>query len=192
MKCRDIIAQFSDPTPWGTVVDSKSDKSLTPAAVLVPLVDRGDELTVLLTLRTDHLRDHAGQISFPGGRIEGADDSPEAAALRETEEEIGLLSARIDVIGRLDNYETRTGFAVTPVVGIVTPPLRLRLDALEVAEIFEVPLAYILDPINHKRPDNKVDGKTGEYHVITYESWYIWGLTAGILVNLYEVLSRQC
>ena len=190
MKCRDIIAQFSDATPWGTVVDSKSDKSLTPAAVLVPLVDRGDELTVLLTLRTDHLRDHAGQISFPGGRIEGADDSPEAAALRETEEEIGRLSARIEVIGRLDNYETRTGFAVTPVVGIVTLPLRLRLDALEVAEIFEVPLAYILDPINHKQPDNKVDGERGEHHVITYESWYIWGLTAGILVNLYEVLSR--
>ena len=163
---------------------------LTPAAVLVPLVERPEELTVLLTLRTDHLRDHAGQISFPGGRIEPGDGSPEAAALRETEEEIGLPPARFDVIGRLDDYDTRTGFAVTPVVGMVSPPLGLRLDAREVAETFEVPLAFILDPANHERHNKKLGGAKRMFHVIPYESRYIWGATAGILVNLYEVLSR--
>ncbi len=163
---------------------------LTPAAVLVLLVERPEELTVLLTLRNDHLREHAGQISFPGGRIEPGDGSPEAAAVRETEEEIGLPPAQIDVIGRLDDYDTRTGFTVTPVVGMVSPPLGLRLDAREVAETFEVPLAFILDPANHERHSKKLGGCMRTFHVIPYESRYIWGATAGILVNLYEVLRR--
>ncbi len=161
---------------------------LTPAAVLVPLVERSEELTVLLTLRTDHLRDHAGQISFPGGRIEPGDGSPEAAALRETEEEIGLSRAQIDIIGRLDDYDTRTGFAVMPMVGMVSPPLGLRLDATEVAETFEVPLSFVLDPANHERHRKKLGGRMRTFHVILYGSRYIWGVTAGILVNLYEVL----
>ena len=189
MRRSEVITQFAAAVLQRTVVCRKSNTALTPAAVLVPLIERGEELTVLLTLRTDHLRNHAGHISFPGGRIEAADESPEAAALRETEEEIGVSSARIDVIGRLNNYETRTGFSVTPVVGIVAPPLRLRPNALEVAETFEVPLTFILDPINHKRRNNMVDGERGTYHVITYKNRYVWGLTAGILVNLYEVLS---
>ena len=122
------------------------DQKLTPAAVLVPLVDRADELTVLLTQRTEHLRDHAGQVSFPGGRIEPNDPSHEAAALREAEEEVGLPSDRVDLIGRLDRYVTRTGFEVVPVIGIVNPPFPIRPDPFEVAEVFEVPLRFLADP----------------------------------------------
>ena len=162
---------------------------LTRAAVLVPLVERPGELSVLLTQRTAHLRDHAGQISFPGGRIEADDASPEAAALREVEEEIGLPPARVDIVGRLDDYETRTGFCVTPVVGIVMAPLRLRLDEHEVAEAFELALAFILDPANHQLHSRELGGKMLRFHAFSYHDRYIWGATAGILINLYEVLS---
>lgn len=165
-------------------------KALTPAAVLVPLVTREDGLTVLLTQRTAHLIHHGGQISFPGGRVENEDPDPQAAALRETEEEIGLPRDKIDVIGRLDDYATVTGFHITPVVGLLHPPLSFNPDEFEVAEIFEVPLSFIMDPANHQRHSRMMpSGEKRWYYAMPYEERYIWGATAGMLVNLQEVLS---
>src|SRR6056297_1110083 len=131
--------------------DLRPDGPLRPAAVLVPLVDRADGLTVLLTERTAHLHAHAGQISFPGGAFEPGDADAVAAALRETEEEVGLAPEQVEVVGRLDTYVTRTGFEVTPVVGLVRPPVLLRPDPFEVADVFEVPLDFILDPARPER-----------------------------------------
>lgn len=162
-------------------------KPLTPAAVLVPLVDRG-AITVLLTQRTDHLGAHAGQISFPGGSIEPSDPDYVAAALRETEEEVGITADRVDVIGRLDDYITGTGFRVAPVVGVVRPPFEVKVDPFEVAEVFEVPLDFVLDPANHEQHARIVNGVERRYYVLPYEQRYIWGATAGMLINLYEVL----
>jgi 8-oxo-dGTP pyrophosphatase MutT (NUDIX family) len=169
--------------------DLRPKPPLTPAAVLVPLVLREDGLTVLLTKRTAHLAAHAGQISFPGGRLEPSDPDAAAGALRETEEEIGLTRDRIEIVGRLDTYVVRTGFEVTPVVGLVTPPFTTARDEFEVAEIFEVPLSFILDPKNHQR-QSRVDfgGAKREFWVFPYRDYFIWGATAGMLINLYEVL----
>ncbi len=169
--------------------DLRPKSPLTPAAVLVPLVLRPEGMTVLLTKRTAHLAAHAGQISFPGGRVEETDSDVAAAALRETEEEIGLGREAIEIIGRLDTYVVRTGFEVTPLVGFVTPPFTTARDEFEVAEIFEVPLAFILDPRNHQR-QSRVDfgGVKREFWVFPYRDYFIWGATAGMLINLYEVL----
>jgi 8-oxo-dGTP pyrophosphatase MutT (NUDIX family) len=159
-------------------------RTLTPAAVLVPLVERPAGFTVLLTRRTDHLHDHAGQVSFPGGRVEAGDESPMGTALRETEEEIGLPRELVRVAGMLDAYETVTGFLVTPVVGFVDPGFELSPDPFEVAEIFEVPLAFLLDPANHQRHSRIRSGRRRHYYVFEYGRHYIWGATAGMLVNL--------
>ncbi|MEE9210648.1 MAG: CoA pyrophosphatase [Kiloniellales bacterium] len=167
------------------------ERRLTPAAVLVPIVERAPELTLLLTRRTDHLDDHAGQNSFPGGRIETSDQGPEAAALREAEEETGLPPARVRLIGRLDTYVTRTGFEMIPVVGLVTPPFPIKPDSFEVAEVFEVPLAFFLAPENRERHSRVFEGKTRQFYAFPYRRHYIWGATAGILVNLVEVLSAR-
>jgi 8-oxo-dGTP pyrophosphatase MutT (NUDIX family) len=164
---------------------------LTAAAVLVPIVERETGLTVLLTRRTDHLDAHAGQISFPGGRIEPGDTDAAAAALRETEEEVGLPAAAVRLIGSLDTYVTRTGFEVTPVVGLVRPPLALRLDAFEVAETFEAPLAFFLAPGSLHRHSLVFEGKERHFYAFPYHDHYIWGATAGMLVNLTEVLSAD-
>jgi 8-oxo-dGTP pyrophosphatase MutT (NUDIX family) len=158
------------------------------AAVLVPLVARREGTTVLLTRRTEHLHHHAGQISFPGGRIEEYDPSPEDAALRETEEEIGLGRSHIELVGRLGVYRTRTGFEITPVVGWVTPPFDLWPDRFEVAEVFEVPLSFIADPRNHERHSREWQGVVRHFYVLPYGGYYIWGATAGMLVNLAERL----
>lgn len=166
----------------------KRQPVLTPAAVLVPIVERAGGMTVLLTQRTDHLNDHPGQISFPGGRAEARDDGPVDTALRETEEEIGLERRHIEVVGLLDVYETVTGFSVTPVVGLVTPGFSLTLDEFEVAEAFEVPLAFVLDPDNHERHSRVYNGIERHYYVLPYEGHHIWGATAGMLVNLYRRL----
>jgi 8-oxo-dGTP pyrophosphatase MutT (NUDIX family) len=163
--------------------------ALTNAAVLVPIVDRPEGLTILLTQRTDHLRDHAGQVSFPGGRVEPDDTDHEATALRETEEEIGISADRIDLIGRLDRYITRTGYEVVPVVGFVNPPFTVKPDSFEVADIFEVPLQFLADPNNHQRHSRFYNGTRREFYAMPYEGRYIWGVTAGMLVNLSEVLS---
>jgi 8-oxo-dGTP pyrophosphatase MutT (NUDIX family) len=167
-----------------------SPSPLVPAAVLVPLVQRDEGMTVLLTQRTAHLAHHAGQISFPGGRIEAIDSDPIAAALRETEEEIGLPSDAIDVLGQLDDYVTGTGFKVIPVVGLIQPPFTLVPDSFEVEDIFEIPLAFVLDPDNHKRHSRVIPtGETRYFHAIPFGERYIWGATAAMLVNLYETLS---
>jgi 8-oxo-dGTP pyrophosphatase MutT (NUDIX family) len=162
----------------------------TPAAVLVPIVDRPHGLHVLLTQRTAHLRDHAGQVSFPGGRIESDDEGPAAAALRETYEEIGLGSDYIQIVGYLDTYLTATGFSVVPVVGFVRDGFSLALDEFEVASVFEVPLEIILDPANHVVRTREFQGLQIGYYEIPYESYHIWGATAGMLVRLHDRLSR--
>lgn len=164
--------------------------TLTPASVLVPIVARAEELTVLFTRRTAHLKDHSGQVSFPGGRAEPRDPSAEATALRETHEEIGLAPERVELLGRLPEYHTRTGFRVTPVVGLVTPPFDLSPDAYEVEEVFEVPLSFLLDPAHHQRQAREFQGRTVHYFAIAYRDYYIWGATAGMLVNLYRYLAR--
>jgi 8-oxo-dGTP pyrophosphatase MutT (NUDIX family) len=171
--------------------DLLPDRPLTPAAVLVPLVERPQGLTVLLTRRTDHLQDHAGQISFPGGRVEPGDADALATALREAEEEVGLARALVTPVGRLDTYVTRTGFEVTPVVGLVAPPPSLALDPFEVAEVFEVPLAFILDPASRQRHSRVYAGKTRYFYVFPWQDYYIWGATAGMLVNLADLLQDR-
>lgn len=159
-----------------------------PAAVLVPLVLRQGGMTVILTQRSAHLTEHAAEVSFPGGRLEAEDGGPIDAALRETEEEIGLTRARVDVVGRLDDYETGTGYVVTPIVGLIRPPFDLTPDPFEVEEIFEVPLAFVLDRSNHELRSGVFRGKTRRYYAMPFEGHFIWGATAGMLVNLFEVL----
>jgi 8-oxo-dGTP pyrophosphatase MutT (NUDIX family) len=158
----------------------------------VPIVTHAEELSLLLTRRTEHLNDHAGQVSFPGGRIDSADRDAWAAALRETEEEVGLPRDRVRLAGTLDIYVTRTGFEVTPLVGLVAPPLALTPDSFEVAEVFEVPLAFFLDPANCEIHSRVYEGKERYFFAFPYRSHYIWGATAGMLVNLAEVLSAPC
>ena len=161
-------------------------EALTPAAVLVPIVGHAGAPTILLTKRTDHLRDHAGQVSFPGGRVEMADEGPVDTALRETDEEVGIDRSHVEIVGHLANYETRTGFSVTPVVGYVRPGFELKLDRFEVAAAFEVPLEYVLDPRNHERQSREWQGVERHFYVIRYDDYFIWGATAGMLVNLYH------
>ncbi len=162
--------------------------TMTPAAVLIPLVMRETGLTVLLTQRTAHLRDHAGQISFPGGRCEDSDPSPRATALREAQEEIGLAPAQVEIIGELPEYNTATGFTISPVIGLVSPPLNLSLDDFEVAEAFEVPFEFLMNPGNHQRHAIEFRGAMREYYAMPWQGYFIWGATAGILVNLQRHL----
>jgi len=158
--------------------------ALKQAAVLVPIVERSSGPTVLLTQRTDHLKHHAGQISFPGGRVEPEDSDAVATALRESHEEIGLAAQYVEVVGRLDNYQTGTGFMVTPIVGFVRPDFALQLDDFEVAEAFEVPLDFVLNPDNHVIESRPWQGSERRYYVLRFEQRFIWGATAGMLVNL--------
>lgn len=161
---------------------------LISAAVLFPIVLRDTGHTVLLTQRTAHLRDHAGQVSFPGGRVEAEDLSPIHTALRETEEEIGLSREHIRILGFLPEYRTGTGFRVTPVVGLVQPPFELQPDPFEVAEVFEVPLAFLLDPANHQRHSIHHRGALRNYFAMPYGDYFIWGATAGMIRSLTERL----
>jgi 8-oxo-dGTP pyrophosphatase MutT (NUDIX family) len=165
-------------------------KKLRQAAVLVPLVDRPGGMTVLLTQRSAHLADHAGQVSFPGGRIEECDADATTCALREAHEEVGLPPASVEIVGRLDTYVIRTGYEVTPVVGLVDPPDALKPDPTEVAEVFEVPMGFILDPANVELRERIINGMTRQFYVWPYLGYYIWGATAGMLVNLSEALRR--
>ncbi len=169
--------------------ESAVSGELIPAAVLVPIVLRPTGLTMLLTQRTAHLRDHAGQVSFPGGRCEPSDTNATATALREAQEEIGLDPAQVEVIGVLDEYRTGTGFTIIPVVGLVTPPLDLKLDDFEVADVFEPPLDFLLQVDNYSRHQVEYRGALREYWAVPWRGRYIWGATAGMLVNLRERLS---
>jgi len=163
-------------------------QKLRPAAVLIALVERPVGFTVLLTQRPGHLKRHAGQVSFPGGQVEPHDTDHVAAALRETEEEVGVPASRVDVVGSLDRYITRTGFDVTPVVGFVDPPFDLRPDPKEVEAVFEVPLAHVLEPGNRQRHSRIYQGNRRHFYAFPYGDYYIWGATAGMLVNLSDIL----
>ncbi|MGD8710496.1 MAG: CoA pyrophosphatase [Ectothiorhodospiraceae bacterium] len=184
-----IVARFAEVRAPERNLDAGAE-ALIPAAVLVPIVEREFGLNVILTRRTAHLRDHAGQISFPGGRIETSDRSSTDAALREAQEEIGLAPDRVELLGRLPMYRTGTGFLVHPVVGLVDSRASLRPDPFEVDEIFEVPLDFVLDPANHMHHNVEHDGRHYRLYAIPYGEYYIWGATAGILRDLYQMLSQ--
>jgi 8-oxo-dGTP pyrophosphatase MutT (NUDIX family) len=183
--------RFAAPPDWlPETADETRDARPhpTPASVLVPLVRREGGLTVLLTQRTAHLNDHAGQVAFPGGRAEHCDADAVDTALRETEEEIGLHRRHIEILGKLPLYHTGSGYEVTPVVGIVTPPFVLKADPFEVAEIFEVPLAFLMDGANHQRLSVALEGGRRAFYAMPYERFFVWGATAGMLRNLFHFL----
>ncbi|MEG3619423.1 CoA pyrophosphatase [Magnetovibrio sp. PR-2] len=168
--------------------DYRPDKPLKPAAVLVGLVERDEGVTLLLTRRTDHLEHHPGQVSFPGGHVDPGDVDAIATALRETEEEVGITAEHIDIVGRLDTYVTRTGFEVVPVVAMIRPTFDLTPDPHEVAEVFEVPLTFLLDPANHHRHEREFEGGKRYFYAMPYRDYFIWGATAGMIMDLYQTL----
>lgn len=165
------------------------EQTLKPAAVLLLVVDRA-EPAVVFTQRTTHLPDHAGQVSFPGGRCDAEDCSPEETALREAREEVGIEPARVEILGRLPEYRTSTGYSVTPVVGWAEPPLEYRPDPAEVEAVFEVPLAFLLDPANHRYESAFHLGRMRRFWAMPYGERYIWGATAGMLVTFQRILAR--
>ena len=168
--------------------DPRPPGRLRPAAVLVPVVTHRHGASIILTTRPTGMRDHSGQIAFPGGKIEPGDRSPCDAALREAEEEIGLRRACVEPIGYLDPYVTGTGYLVVPTLGLVAPPVSLALDRREVADAFEVPLLFLMDPANHQRHRREIGARTRHFYAIPFEDRFIWGATAGILRNLYDRL----
>ena len=188
-----LRARFLNPPPWSPEITVERlvrpmSGPLTEAAVLLPIVLREENgPTILFTQRAAHLNDHAGQISFPGGRMESYDESPIATALRETEEEVGISRQHIDVIGSLPEYHTGTGFRVTPVVGIVKPPFEVTPDPFEVAEVFEVPLAFLMDGMHHQRRTAEFVTGSRTFYVMPYDRFFIWGATAGMLRNLFHL-----
>ncbi len=191
--------RFAVPPAWQPEFEGDGrvagvEREPAHASVLVPLVQRDGGLQLLLTQRTDHLRDHAGQVSFPGGRAEAHDEDAAATALREAEEEVGLPPDRVEVIGHMPTYTTVTRFVVTPVVALVHPPFELALDAFEVAEAFEVPLAFLMDPANHQRHRFAYEGGERQFLSMPWapagraEPFFIWGATAAMIRNLYRFL----
>jgi 8-oxo-dGTP pyrophosphatase MutT (NUDIX family) len=165
------------------------ERTAVQAAVLIPVVMREGGPTVLLTQRAAALRSHSAQIAFPGGRVDAVDGSPVVTALRETEEEIGLSREHVRTLGFLDAYLTGTGYRIIPVVGLVEPPFSLAINAHEVDEAFETPLAFLLDPANHRREGREWQGLWRTYYAMPFEGRYIWGATAGMIRNLYERLA---
>ena len=164
---------------------------INDAAVLVPMVARDGNVNLLFTQRTEHLNAHAGQISFPGGRVEAHDTGREDTALRETEEEIGLARRHVQVLGALPDYDLGTGFRITPVVGWIEAPFETRPDPYEVADIFEIPLAHFLDVARYQRLEYHFNGRHRNYVAIPYEGRYIWGATAGMLLSLAHMLAPR-
>jgi 8-oxo-dGTP pyrophosphatase MutT (NUDIX family) len=189
-----LRSRFANPPRWTPeTVEERllriRDGSPTRASVLMPLVQREHGLTMLLTERTAHLTDHAGQVSLPGGRAEPEDASAIDTALRETEEEIGLARRHIEVLGTLPDHFTGTGYQVTPVVGLVHPPFDLQADPFEVEEIFEVPLAFLMDGMNHQRRSIEAPGiPRRTFYTMPYDRFFIWGATASMLRNLFHFL----
>ena len=175
------------------ILKTKPDNrnELIPAAVLVLIIIRNDGLQVLLTKRNENLKHHAGQISFPGGRVDDSDRNVQHTALRETEEEVGLKPALIKIIGELDQYIVGTGYLVSPIIGVIEPPFELVKQEDEVAEIFEAPLDFLISPENFKHYSRNFNGKTHYHFAITWENHFIWGATAGMLRNLSHRLLYQ-
>jgi 8-oxo-dGTP pyrophosphatase MutT (NUDIX family) len=194
-----LRARFAEPPVWQPEIVTEhqfTQRQPTHASVLVPLVQR-DELMVLLTQRTDHLTDHPGQISFPGGRAELSDANATATALREAHEEIGLESRFVDVLGSMPTYTTGTGFIVTPVVALIDPGFSVTVDPFEVAEVFEVPLSFLMNPAKHRRHVVEVSGVRREFFSMPWEGvaangqtrrYFVWGATAAMLRNFYGFL----
>ena len=170
---------------------AKAAEPLCPAAVLVPIVAR-EILTVLFTQRTDAMPRHAGQIAFPGGKMEPKDDGPLATALREAHEEIGLEPQFVEPLGFLDSYRTGTGYRIVPVVAIVREGFELKLDPREVADAFEIPLAFLMDTRNHTTHTRTLAGAERRFYAMPFQERYIWGATAGILKNMHERLFPAC
>jgi 8-oxo-dGTP pyrophosphatase MutT (NUDIX family) len=194
-----VPAGLNDPTVTPKRGDHDADpvmakiaqvRPIRPAAVLVPIVDH-PEPTVLLTQRAQHLPDHPGQISFPGGKIDKSDESPLHSALREAEEEIGLDRAHVEPLGYLDLYMTTLGYRIVPLIARVKPGVALTLNESEVDNVFEVPLSYVMDLANMQRHSRDWQGLTRHFYAITFGERYIWGVTAGILRNLYDRIYRD-
>lgn len=164
---------------------------LTPAAVLIPIIAHANAPTVLFERRSASLADHAGEICFPGGRLDYAEETAEIAALRELEEELGLSSSAVEIVCALDPYETRTGFVVSPVVGLLRPPVLLRPDPVEVAETFEVPLAHVIEPANYIVRRVEAGESVRTFRAVPYGDYFIWGATAGMLMNFCELLRES-
>ena len=186
--------RFQQQVAWIPEQNQESSLNVSgvfkPASVLLPLVVRDQGLQMLLTQRAAHLHHHAGQISFPGGRVDATDTSSEHTALREAQEEIGLHAQHIEVLGQLPHYFTGTGFQVTPIVALVHPPFELQSDPFEVAEIFEVPLAFLMNPLHHQRREVRLPNGAGSrtFYAMPYQNYFIWGATAGMLRNLFHFL----
>jgi 8-oxo-dGTP pyrophosphatase MutT (NUDIX family) len=190
-----IVQRLARPAPPRDardlhIIALQEGTRVTDAAVLVPLVNRAEGLRLLFTQRTPHLDDHAGQISFPGGRVEADDASREDTALRETEEEVGLARGSVAVLGRLPEYAIPSGFRITPVVGWIEPPLALTPDPFEVADVFEAPLAHFLVAGHYQRREYRFRGRHRHYMAVPYEGRYIWGATAGMLYDLCRMLDE--
>ena len=195
-----VRQRFLMPPVWTPEIKKEPrffERTPAHASVLVGLVER-DELTVLLTQRTDHLNDHPGQISFAGGRAEESDDDAAATALREAREEIGLDESFVDVLGAMPTYTTGTGFIVTPIVALVRPGFTVQPDPFEVADVFEVPLTFLMNPAHHRRHAVEVDGASRQFYSMPWDGvdaqgrpkrFFIWGATAAMLRNLYRFLA---
>jgi 8-oxo-dGTP pyrophosphatase MutT (NUDIX family) len=179
---------FSDDDLNPTARMIPENEEPKPAAVLVPLVARSDGLHLLLTERQPHLRSHAGQIAFPGGRIDSTDADAVAAALRETQEETGIPPSFVEPVGFLDTYLTSTNYRVVPVVSVLRPGFTVVPQQAEVKDVFEVPLAFLMNPANHERHSRDWQGHTRYYYAMPWQGRYIWGATAGMIRNLYRLM----
>ena len=183
---KDDAAEYGDHRLNPDLIAEMSRADTRGAAVLVPVVDRGNEATVILTTRTRTLRKHSGQIAFPGGAIDDTDGSPEEAAMREAFEEVALEPRFVEPIGRLPRYLTTTGFHITPVIAIITPGFDLIANPGEVEDVFEVPLGFLMDRANHRQESREFEGLIRHYYTMPFGERFIWGITAGILRTLYE------
>ena len=182
-----LLARRGDHALDGLTIDPQTVAAARPAAVLAPIVPRPEGLTMLLTLRAAHLRSHSGQVAFPGGKID-AGETPGETALREAREEIGLAPDLVEPLGWLDPYLTGTGYRVTALVALVDPAFKPKLNPDEVADVFETPFAFLMDAANHRLEERQWRGRTRKFYAMPYGERYIWGVTAGILRNLYERL----